>query len=133
MDKCYFSLLHIYGRKAAGQTPNDIVFLDGDNAFAEFATPEDFGDVPLGTTTVRQWKVKNTSATATAMTISLQCNDADFSISTDGSTWVVTIDIALLAAGATSGVMYIRDTTPNPGAPLGARFARIVCTVGSWV
>ena len=127
------ALLHVYGAKAAGQTPDDIIFLDGLHSYAEFATDEDFGDVPLGTTSTRTFKIKNASSTKTATTIDLQCNDADFVISTDDATWVVTINIASLGAGASSSAMYIRNTSPSPGAALGPRFARIVCTVGSWV
>lgn len=126
------NLLHLYGQKVAGQTPNDILFLDAQNADAEFTAPIDFGDRPLGTTAVHQFKVQNASATKTANGINLQCNDTDFAISTDGVTYVATINIASLAAGAKSSVMYVRDTTPNPGAVLGPRFARIVATVSSY-
>ena len=127
-----FSLIHLYGQKAAGQTPDDILYLDGNNAYAEFTAPMDFGDRPLGTTQTWQFKVKNGSATHTANSINIQCNDADFAISSDGVTWVTTLNIASLAAGASSGVMYVRDTSPSPGAALGPRFARVVTTVGSW-
>ncbi len=128
-----YSLLHLYGAKAAGETPDDILYLDGSAGFAEFSAAADFGDRPLGTTSTRTFKVKNGSATKTANTINIQCNDADFAISTDNATWVVTINIASLAAGASSSTLYVRNTTPAPGNPLGPRFARIVCTVGSWV
>jgi hypothetical protein len=124
--------LHLYGQKGAGQTPDDILYLDGQNSYAEFTAPEDFGDVPLGTTTTRTFKVKNGSATKTANSINLQCNDADFAISSDGSTWVTTINISSLAAGASSAVLYVRNTTPSAGNLLGPRYARIVATVGSW-
>lgn len=123
---------HVYGAKGAGQTPDDIVYLDADNADNPFTAPVDFGDMPLGTTAVRHFKVQNASATKTANTINIQCNDADFAISSDGVTYVVTINIASLAAGASSGVLYVRNTSPNPGGRLGPRFARIVTTVGSW-
>lgn len=127
------TIFHLYGEKAAGQTPDDIIFIDHDTTpGAEYTAPEDFGDRPLGTSVTRQFRVKNASATLTANTINLQCNDADFAISTDGTTWVVTIDIASLAAGAESATMWIRNTTPDPGNLLGPRFARIVCTVSSW-
>lgn len=124
--------VHLYGAKAAGQTPDDILFLDGTIAYAEFTADADFGDRPLGTTSVRTWKVKNASATHTANTINLQCNDADFAISSDGVTYVNTINITSLAAGASSGVLYLRDTSPNPGGAMGPRFARIVATVASY-
>lgn len=126
------SVIHIYGQKGAGQTPDDILFLDGLASYAEFAAVEDFGDVPLATSTTRTFKVKNGSATKTANTINIQCNDADFVISTDNVTWVVTINIASLAAGASSGVMYVRNTSPAIGSPLGPRFARVVATVASY-
>ena len=124
---------HIYGEKVAGQTPNDLIFIDHDTTpGAEFTAPEDFGDRPLGTTVTRQFRVKNASATLTANTINLQCNDSDFTISEDGTTWVTTINIASLAAGAESATLYVRNTTPAAGNPLGPRFAEIVALVGSW-
>lgn len=127
------SLLHLYGEKAAGQTPDDLVFIDHDTTpGVEYQAPEDFGDRPLGTSVVRQFRVKNVSTTKTANSINIQCNDADFAISTDSTTWVVTINIASLAAGAQSSTMYIRNTTPAAGNLLGPRFARIVAVVGSW-
>jgi len=125
-------IIHLYGEKAAGQTPDDILFLDPTASDAEFTAPMDFGDVPLGSTTVKTFKVQNASATKTANTINIQCNDSDFAISTDGVTYVTTINIASLASGAKSSVMYLRNTTPSPGARLGPRFARTVVTVGSW-
>lgn len=128
----YLLIAHLYGQKAAGQTPDDVIYLDQATAYAEFTAPIDFGDMPLGTTAQHQFKVKNASATHTANTINIQCNDTDFAISSDGVTWVNTINIASLAAGASSGVLYVRDTTPNPGHVLLPRYARIVTTVASW-
>lgn len=128
-----FYLVHLYGQKSSGQSPDDIVFIDHDTTPGiEYTAPEDFGDRPLGTTSVRQFRIKNTSASLTANTIAIQCNDTDFAISTDNVTWVVTINIGSLAAGAQSATMYIRNTTPGAGNLLGPRFARIVATVGSW-
>ena len=124
---------HWYGEKAAGQTPDDIIYIDHDTTpGVEFAAVEDFGDRPLATTVTRQFRIKNTSATLTANTVNIQCNDTDFIISTDGVTWVVTINIATLGPGVESATMYIRDTTPAAGGLLGPRFARIVTIVGSW-
>ncbi|HEY5276114.1 MAG TPA: hypothetical protein VIK38_06195 [Coriobacteriia bacterium] len=126
-------LFHLYGEKAAGQTPDDIIYIDHDTTpGVEYTAPEDFGDRPLATTVTRQFRVKNTSATLTANTINIQCNDADFVISTDNTTWVVTINIGSLGPGAESSTMYVRNTTPAVGTALGPRFARIVTTVGSW-
>jgi hypothetical protein len=125
-------ITHLYGEKAAGQTPDDIIYINHDDTpGVEFTAPEDFGDQPLATSVTRQFRVKNTSA-LTANTINIQCNDSDFIISTDGSTWVVTINIASLAAGAESSTMYVRCTTPAVGSALGPRHARIVATVASY-
>jgi len=126
-------IVHLYGEKVAGQTPDDVIYIDHDTTpGVEYQAPEDFGDQPLGTTVVRQFRVKNTSATKTANAINVQCNDADFAISTDGTTWVVTINITSLGPGAQSATMYVRCTTPAPGNLLGPRFARIVTTVSSY-
>jgi len=126
-------LLHIYGEKAAGQTPDDVIYINHDDTpGVEYTACEDFGDQPLGTTVVRQFRVKNTSASKTANTINIQCNDADFAISSDGTNWVTTINIASLAAGAESATMYVRCTTPAVGTAIGPRFNRIITTVASY-
>lgn len=129
----HFNIFHLYGEKAPGQTPDDVIYIDHDDTpGVEFTAPEDFGDQPLGTTVVRQFRVKNTSATKTANTINIQCNDSDFAISTDNAVWVVTINLASLGPGAESPTYYVRCTTPAPGNLLGPRFARIVTTVASY-
>jgi hypothetical protein len=128
------AILHIYGEAAAGQMAHDLIFLDPDlGAGVAFPGPEDFGDQPLGTSVVRPFRIKNTSATATATNINIQCNDADFTIAEDpAGPWVVTINIASLGPGVESATMYVRSTTPAPGASLKPRFARIVvvCDAG---
>lgn len=127
------NIMHLYGEKVAGQTPNDIIYIDHDTTpGVEYTAPEDFGDRPLGTSVVRQFRIKNTSGSLTANAINIQCNDSDFAISTDSTTWVVTINIGSLGPGAQSATMYVRNTTPSIGAQLGPRYARIVTIVGSW-
>lgn len=121
-----FYAAHVYGEAAGGAMAHDLIFINHDDTpGAEFTAPEDFGDQPLGTTVTRQWRIKNTSATKTATNINLQCNDPDFVISTDGVTWVVTINIASLAPGAESATFWTRCTTPAPGAGLAPRHGRI--------
>ena len=129
----YLAQLHVYGEKVAGQTPDDLIFVNHqDTPGVEYQAPQDFGDRPLGTTVTHTFRVKNASATKTANAINLQCDDTDFAISTDNSTWVTTINIASLAAGAESATLYVRCTTPAPGNILGPRFAEIIAIVGSW-
>ena len=129
-----FRTVHLYGEAAAGQMAHDLIYLDPDlGAGVAFPAPEDFGDQPLGTTVVRPFRVKNTSATKTATNINIQCNDPDFTIGESASgPWVVTINIASLGPGVESATLYTRCTTPAPGAALKPRFARIVtvCDAG---
>lgn len=126
--------IHIYGEAAGGEMDHDLIFIDHDDTPGdEFESPEDFGDQPLGTTVVRQFRVKNVSASETATNVNLQCNDTDFAIATSPSgPWVATINIASLGPGVESNTMYVRCTTPAPGAPLGPRTARItiICDAG---
>jgi hypothetical protein len=128
IDVC---LVHLYGEKGGGQTPDDILFID-DVTDLEFQAPLDFGDRPLGTTVTRVFRLKNASTSKTANNINLQCNDSDFAISSDGTTWVATLNFSSLAPGAETSNLYVRCTTPGPGAQLGPRFAEMVVTVGSW-
>jgi hypothetical protein len=132
-QQCQIAMLHVYGEKVAGQTPDDVIYINHDDTpGVEFTAAEDFGDQPLSTTVVRQFRVKNTSSTKTANTINIQCNDSEFIISEDGVNWVVTINIASLSAGAESATLYVRCTTPAPGSSIGPRFGRIVTTVASY-
>ena len=127
-------IAHIYGEAAAGQMAHDLVFINHDDTpGVEYTGPEDFGDQPLGTTVVREFRLKNTSATRTATNVNIQLNDADFAMAAAaGGPWVVTLNIASLLPGAESATFYVRCTTPAPGAALKPRFARmvVVCDAG---
>jgi hypothetical protein len=127
--------LHIYGHKVAGQTPNDILFLDAENSDAEFATPLDYGDRPSGTSVIRQIKLKNSSATLQAGNVDLTVVDPvdviRISLS-DTGTWVTTLNFASIAAGAKTAVIYVKCETPAPPTPLGPDRAPIKVTVGAW-
>jgi hypothetical protein len=129
-----YAFLHLYGEAAAGQMAHDLVYINHDDTpGVAFTAAEDFGDQPLGTTVVRQFRIKNTSASRTATNLNIQCNDTDFVIAeAAGGPWVVTINLASLAPGAESPTYYVRCTTPAPGAALKPRFARIVtvCDAG---
>lgn len=133
-DAVYLQMIHFYGEAAGGQMAHDLIFLDPDlGAGVAYPAAEDFGDQPLGTSVVRPWILKNTSATRTATNVNIQCNDPDFTIATAaGGPWVATINIASLGPGVESATMYVRCTTPAPGAALKPRFARIiaVCDAG---
>lgn len=121
---------HIYGRKAAGQQPDDIVFCDASGS--ELTSLEDWLDRPEGTTLIKSLKVKNVS-TKTANSINLQLNHSDFalSLSQDGP-WQSVLDIASLGAGAISSTIYVRNLLGPPLLTLGPKAARIIASVGSW-
>ena len=126
--------IQLYGEAAAGAMTHDLEYINHDDTpGVAYTAPEDFGDMPLGTSVVRQFRIKNTSATKTATNINIQCNDADFVIAENpAGPWVVTINLASLGPGAESPTYYVRCTTPAPGAVLAPRFARIVtvCDAG---
>jgi hypothetical protein len=128
-------ILHLYGHKHAAETPDDILFLDPENADAEYTLPMDFGDVPTGTSTQRQIKFKNDSASKTASTIVITVVDPDdqirIGVSNTGP-WLTSQTIASLAHGVSSSVYYVKCEAPAPPAALGPNRAPIKCVVGSW-
>jgi hypothetical protein len=128
-------VLHVYGHKATGETPDDISFLDAEAADAEFTTPLDFGDRPAGTSVQRQIKIKNASTTKTANNVNLYVEDPADIVRiawSNAGPWQTTLNIASLAAGAKSNVIYVKCETPAPPTPLGPRRAPIRVSVGSW-
>lgn len=127
-------VLHLYGHKTAGQTLEDILFLDAENSDAEYLIPQDFGDRPAGTSIIHDFKVKNSHATETASTITLTVTDPDdiVRISEDEINWVTEIILDSLAANTKSATLYIKCETPVPPTPLGPKRARISATVGDW-
>ncbi|MEN6480906.1 MAG: hypothetical protein ABFD29_01835 [Anaerolineaceae bacterium] len=127
-------VLHIYGTKTSGQTPEDILFLDAENSDAEYAIPQDFGDRPAATSITHQFKIKNAHPTETANNVILTVTDPDdiVRISTNGTNWVTSITLSSLSANTKSSVMYIKCETPVPPTPLGPKRGFISVTVGSW-
>lgn len=123
--------LHLYGRKAAGQTPDDILFTDINGN--EITSVTDWGDQPEGTEELWWFKLKNASTTKIANAVNLQLNHADFSIalSPDGP-WVAVLDITSIAANSLSSTIYVRNKLGPPLLTLGPRQARCIVTVGSW-
>lgn len=124
--------IHLYGRKAAGETPDDILFCDASTG-AEKTALMDWGDQPEGTTEIDSFKVKNASASKIANDINLQLNHDDFLLawSPDGP-WTATLDIATLGVGALSNTIYVRNKLGPPLLILGPYAARVIASVGSW-
>lgn len=126
--------LHVYGVKAGGEIPDDILFLDDDESGdPEFIRDLDFGDRPEGTTVTHRIKLRNSSATKIANNLTLSLIDVDFTFSMDeGATWVTGATITSLAPQGTSSSILIKNTIPPPAQMLGPRAPRFEVTIGSW-
>ena len=126
--------LHVYGVKAGGEIPDDILFLDDDESGdPEFIRDLDFGDRPEGTTVTHRIKLRNSSATKIANNLTLSLIDVDFTFSMDeGATWVTGATITSLAPQGTSSSILIKNTIPPPTQMLGPRAPRFEVTSGSW-
>lgn len=128
-------ILHLYGKKTAGQTPNDILFLDAEAGDMEFPVPLEFGDLRTNTFLVRQIKVKNSSATLTANAIVLTVLDPSthITISVDNVNYGTTQNVGNLAPGASSVVYYVKCLLGVAPQPLGPDRAPISAEVtGGW-
>ena len=126
--------LHVYGVKAGGEIPDDILFLDDDESGdPEFIRDLDFGDRPEGTTVTHRIKLRNSSATKIANNLTLSLIDVDFTFSMDeGVTWVTGATITSLAPQGISSSILIKNTIPPPTQMLGPRAPRFEVTIGSW-
>ncbi len=133
-SRVFIYALHIYGVKAAGEVPDDILFLDDDaSGDPEFIRDLDFGDRQEGTTVTHRIKLRNSSTTKIANNLTLSLIDADFTFSMDeGATWVTGATITSLAPQGTSSSILIRNTIPPPTQMLGPRAPRFEVTIGSW-
>jgi len=123
--------VHLYGRKAAGETPDDILFCNTDGT--EFSALKDFGDRPEGTTEFASFKLKNASPDKMANTINVQINHTDFLLSfSESGPWSTSLDIASIGSNAMSAVIYVKNELGPPLLTLGPKAARIIATVSSW-
>ncbi|PKM40906.1 MAG: hypothetical protein CVV04_00105 [Firmicutes bacterium HGW-Firmicutes-9] len=133
-SRIYIYALHIYGVKASGEVPDDILFLDDDaSGDPEFIRDLDFGDRPEGTTVTHRIKLRNSSTTKIANNLTLTLIDVDLTFSMDeGATWVTGATITSLAPQGTSNSILIKNTIPPPTQMLGPRAPRFEVTIGSW-
>lgn len=132
--------LHLYGHPTASGDRLRLWHptLDQEITGAYF----DFGNVYQGQTiTPVQFRVKNTSATLTASTITVsrevptdggtQTTLDALQLSDDNVTYGNTTSIASLAPGAISAIRYLKYA-PNSSASLGLRWARIKASAATW-
>jgi hypothetical protein len=138
-DVFNIQLMHLYGSITGGQNPDRLRFwhasLDQEAGPAYF----DFGDNPVGTNKVIQFRVRNNSATKTANSIDLAKASASYadvatglSFSNDGSTYSATLNIGDLAPGATSSIIYLKRTFDPSETTSVPKEGRITGTASTW-
>lgn len=124
--------VHLYGRKSAGETPQDIVFLQSDTT--EYTALHDFGSVTEGQVYTIDVYAKNTSPTQTANSITIATGGtyaSTLQLSLDDSAYTASVAIPSLAPGA-SQLIKVRNTVGNSPQRLLPRSAYIHATVTSW-
>lgn len=135
-----FRSIHLYGEISAGETPDRLLFINVATGL-EFTVPQDWGDIPRGTTHDKTIRIKNNSSTLTANTITLSFEDlylgssSWYTIKETGGSFSTTLGITSIAAGVTyptpSNVITIRKATPDDET-LGLHAARCKATTTSW-
>ena len=129
---CYVHGIHLYGRKASNEAPDDILFCNASTG-DELTALTDWGDRPEGTTVIKSFKVKNASTTKIANNVNLQLNHADFLMSFSSSgPWQATLDISSIPANSLSAEIFVKNTLGPPLLALGPKAARVIASVGSW-
>ena len=98
-------------------------------------------DVPLSSSSDKQFRIKNQSATRTANNVVIAVTDlmfyptpspaSQFLFSLDGLTWAPSITVSAIGPGTVSSVIYIRRVTPAD-AVLTTWSPKLNFTVGSW-
>lgn len=123
--------IHLYGRKAAGEQPDDVIFCNTSGVALTALT--DFGDRPEGTTEIKSFKLKNISPDKIANAINLQLNHSDFLLSFSSTgPWSPTLDITSIGPESVSNTIYIKNQLNPPLLSLGPTYARIILNVGSF-
>jgi len=128
---------HMYGEISAGETPDRLLWIDEITGL-EFTLPLDYGDVPRGSARDRLTRLKNNSGSLTATTLQITAEDlfrgsgAWYTFDVGGGGFQSTnSDIASLGAGATSGLITIRQIIPDSEI-LGVHAGRAYVNVDSW-
>lgn len=142
------AVLHLYGGISATEDEYLVVWLPNTAASTEptgdaAAGPAhfDWGDVPRSSSQDRKFRIKNAHPTETASSIVVSAEaltdttpsvPGQYLFSDDGSVFVAQLNIGNLAAGALSGDLWCRRTTPAD-ATQGLWSARIIAEAdGGW-
>jgi hypothetical protein len=135
-----WSALHLYGKIAAGQTPDRLCLWHPTLDQELSGTAFDWGDVPRNTTSTRTFRVKNISPSKTANTSRVAMsaineasptNVSQHALSDDGSTWVAQVNLGNLAPGAITGVLSLRRVTLTTAQP-GLWIMRVFAEATTW-
>lgn len=135
-DGAFHNSIHIYGAITPGETTDRLLFLDPDNADAEFTKPLDFGDVPRGQTQTDTFKLKNNSSGVTANTVQVTAEDlylgsgSWYTFSDDDVSYSATLGLGNIGVGATQ-LVYVKQIVPDAQAP-GVYVARVKANQASW-
>ena len=129
------NFMHIYGSVVSGQNPDRLMFWHPTLSQECDAAFFDWGDISQGSVQTKTFRLKNNSASLSANSITLSASDVSttmaLTFSSDGSTYVSSLSVGTLAAGATSGTLYVKRTVPaNETVRLQA--ARLRATASSW-
>lgn len=117
--------MHVYGAISAGQNPHRLEI--GDPVLDQRVAPGhfDWGNVPLGSSADKTFRVRNLSPykRAEGVVVSVEAlTDADPSaaaqhlLSYGGSAYAATVTIPAIAPGARSGLVTLRRITPSTAA-----------------
>ena len=135
--------LHVWGEIAPAETPDRLVFWNaGSNTKMDPATL-DWGDVPRSSSADRVVRIKNISATKSAVNIRVSFDiltdatspapsvPAQFTASYNGGAFLAQVNIGTLAPGAISGPITLRRVTPS-NAQYGLFAPRASAVADSW-
>lgn len=144
----YYAQWHLYGHKAAGQTPHRIDFCD--SAGDELLLDEDYGDQPRNSdrlwSPTNTWNqgsalyIKNRSGTKQAKSITItyevvaSSNDSasHYKLSKDNVTFGTSVAFTQLNPQQMAGPIYVLHSPPL-GANLGVKAGRLRLNVGEWL
>lgn len=132
--------IHLYGYTAPNLSTDRLEFWDSSLDQQIDKAAFDFGDVAQGEVVTKQFRIKNLSATMTASTVTVSANNGaggetllanGLTFSSDGTSFATSLNIASIAPGATTPVLYIRRTVGATD-PSSIRFARVVASPGTY-
>jgi hypothetical protein len=136
-DRTKMFAVHLYGTFVGGN--DGLRFWHPTNDVVMPPAHLDFGDIPQGSTLVKQFRLRNTSGqqannivvSAEAQTGSDAGLASGLTFSLDNVTYATTVTVPTLAGTTTSPVIYVRRIV-GPAEANALRVARVKAVPGSW-